>query len=270
MDACYRQGNYSRNRNRPIVISFQKQTDRDLVYASRLNLRRTEDFKHVWVNEDLGPTSKKARNIIRLIGRQAQTEGIDCRTGKYDIRINKEKFESDNLDDLPPPLHPSKVKQIQIDQNTIAYQSEFAPFSNLYPVQITMGKYKFISLEQVFQFFGAKTMNKQLTATRIYLSRDPIAIKRMGDDLGTNDEWERKKFDVMYECLKIKFEQNQHLKEMLLNTGKCELVEATPNRLWGCGATLSSNLLRRHEWPGENKQGKILMTVREELRLVDV
>ena len=55
---------------------------------------------------------------------------------------------------------------------------------------------------------------------------------------------------------------------MLLDTGNCELVVATPNRLWGCGATLSSNLLRRHEWPGENRQGKILMTVRNELRNV--
>ena len=44
-------------------------------------------------------------------------------------------------------------------------------------------------------------------------------------------------------------------------------MEATPGRLWGCGATLSSNLLRRHEWPGENKQGKILMTVRDKLRM---
>ena len=265
-DACYRQGNYNKNRNRPIVVVFQKQLDRDLVYASRMNLRKTPDYKQVWVNEDLGQASKKTRNMIRLIAKQAQVEGIDCRTGKYALHINKERYDSSNLDELPPPLHPSIVKQIRVDKDTIAYQSEFAPFSNLFPVSITMGQHKFVSSEQIFQFLKAKTMNKPLAATRIYLSRNQVEIKRMGDDLGTSDLWESRQFDLMYSCLKKKFTQNPHLKEMLLGTGNCELVEATPNRLWGCGATLSSNLLRRHEWQGENRQGKILMTVREELR----
>ena len=85
IDACYRQGNYIRNRDRAIVITFQKQVDRDMVYNGRMNLRCTEDYKHVWVNEDLGQASKKMRNIIRLIAKQAHAEGIDCRTGKYDI-----------------------------------------------------------------------------------------------------------------------------------------------------------------------------------------
>ena len=66
--------------------------------------------------------------------------------------------------------------------------------------------------------------------------------------------------------MKKKFEQNAELKALLLSTGNCQLVEAMPNKLWGCGATLSSNVLRRHEWSGENRHGKILMTIREELR----
>ena len=45
-----------------------------------------------------------------------------------------------------------------------------------------------------------------------------------------------------------------------------ELVEATPDRLWGCGATLSTDVLRGHQWVRQNRHGKILMTVREELR----
>ena len=109
-----------------------------------------------------------------------------------------------------------------------------------------------------------------LIAAKIYLSRDQIEIKQLGDEAGTSDLWETEKFDIMYICLKRKFEQNPELLRMLLDTGDRELVEATPNRLWGCGATLSSNLLRRHEWPGENRQGKILMTVRKELRNVHV
>ena len=266
-DACYRQGAYNKNRTRPIVISFLKQADRDFVYASRMSLRKTQDYKHVWINEDLGQMSKKKRNIVRLISRKAQNENIDCRTGKYTIFVGGEKYDGSNMEDLPAPLHPSNVKQVQVDKDLIAYQSEYAPFSNLYPVHIIMGDYNFISLEQAYQYLKAKTLGKLLAATRIYLSRDQIDIKQMGDEIGTSAEWENKKFDAMYACMKRKFEQNPELLKLLLDSGDCELVEATPNRMWGCGATLSSNLLRRHEWPGDNKQGKILMTVREELRL---
>ena len=77
-------------------------------------------------------------------------------------------------------------------------------------------------------------------------------------------------FDVMYECLKKKFEQNPVLKALLVKTGDLLQVEATPDRLWGCGATLSSNVIRKRHWPGKNKHGEILMTVRDEFRLLEI
>ena len=266
IDTCFRVGGYMKNRTRPITVTFLRQGDRDLVYARRMNLKHSKEFKRVWINEDLGAVSSKTRNMIRLITRQAQQQGIDHKTGKYNIQIDNVRYGEHNLGDLPPPLNPSTLKQIQIDANTIAYQSEDAPFSNFYPSPMIVGKYTFNCLEQAFHFMHAKTMNKPLIAARIYLSRDPRDIKRMGDDLGTNELWEAKKFDIMYICLRRKFEQNEKLGQLLLDTGEFELVEATPSRLWGCGATLSSNALRRHEWPGENRQGKILMTVRDEMR----
>ena len=267
IDTCYRVGSYNKNRTRPINVAFVKQSDRDLVYSWRTELRRTENHKQVWVNEDLGQISTKTRNMIRLIAKQAQAEGIDCRTGKYALFVGNRKFDESNFDELPHPLHPSSVKQIQIDATTIAYQSENAPFSNFYPARFNLGKQGFTCHEQAFQYLKARKLNKPLAATRILLSRDLVEMKRIGDGLGTSDAWEACKFDIMYMCLKAKFEQNEDLKHMLLRTGACELVEATPDRLWGCGATLSSNVLRRHEWHGENRQGKTLMTVREELRM---
>ena len=266
LDSCYRTGTYNKNRIRPIIVTFVRQADRDVVYSKRMDLRRTQGHKQVWVSEDLGPASKKARNMIRMIARQAQTEGIDHRTGKYAIYIDRHKYTESNLEELPTPLLPAAMKQIKIDKSTIAYQSERAPFSNFFPAQIKMGDRTFTCLEQVFQYLRAKTLNKPLAAAKIYLSRDPVEMKRIGDELGTSEEWEQKKFDVMYLCLKMKFDQHKDLRDLLLNSGDCELVEATPGRLWGCGATLSSNLLRKHDWPGENRQGKILMTVRDELR----
>ena len=129
-----------------------------------------------------------------------------------------------------------------------------------------IGSHTFFCLEQAFQFLKAKILEKPLTATRIYLSRDVYYIKQLGRELGTSDKWDARKFDLMYECLKKKFNQCPELKALLLKTGDMELVEATPDYLWGCGATLSSNILRRHAWSGQNKHGQILMTIREEYR----
>ena len=156
---------------------------------------------------------------------------------------------------------------MQIDETTIAYQSEFAPFSNFYPSPITLGSHKFFCLEQAFQFLRAKTLCKPLVAMKIYLSRDVRFIKQLGKELGTSDQWEERQYEVMYGCLKRKFTQNPDLGLLFVKTGNMELVEATPDRHWGCGATLSSNVLRRREWAGQNRHGKILMTVRGELRL---
>ena len=265
-EACYRVGPYMEARSRPILVSFERQVDRDMIYARRMELKLLDGYQKVWINEDISPASKRRREMIRLISREAQQQGIDCKTGKYAIHLNKAKYDESNLEDLPVPLRPSSLKQVQIDQNTIAYQSEHAPFSNFYPSQITIGQHKFFCAEQAIQFLRARTLNKPLAATRIYLSRDVRFIKQVGGELGTSKEWDACKFDYMYICLKKKFKQNPELKELLLSTGDLKLVEATPDRLWGCGATLSSNVLRRHTWAGQNKHGQILMTIREEFR----
>ena len=265
-ESCFRMGPYTKGRPRPIFLTFEKQTDRNLIHAKRLDLRRTADFQRVWINEDLGLISKRKRGIIRMIAREAALQGVDCRTGKYAIHIDNVRYNNDNLDELPPRLQPAQLKQIQVNPTTLAYQSIHAPFSNFFPSQIKLGQHNFFCAEQAFQFVHAKTMNKHLVATKIYLSRDVHYIKQMGADLGTSEEWEGKRFEVMYACLKKKFEQNEGLQTLLLKSGSLELVEATPDYLWGCGATLSSNVLRRGEWKGRNKHGEILMVVREELR----
>ena len=259
IEASYRVGPFNRSRDRPILVAFERQADRDLIYAKRMDLKHSANFQRVWINEDLGQASKRKRGLIRLIGREAQLQGIDCRTGKYALHINKVKYDASNWEDLPAPLHPTSLKQVQVDRDTVAYQSEHAPFSIFFPCKIIMGQHVFFCLEQAFQFLRAKRLNKPLAATRIYLSRDVRYIKQVGSELGTSEEWENQQFDLMYVLLVRKFQQHPEVKALLLKTGTMRLVEATPDRI-------SSNALRRHEWPGRNRHGEILMTVRDYLK----
>ena len=64
----------------------------------------------------------------------------------------------------------------------------------------------------------------------------------------------------------LKFTQNEHLKKILLGTGERILVEASPtDRIWGIGFNSKDAPGNKDKW-GENKLGKALMRVREQLR----
>ena len=265
-EACYKVGAFSKSRIRPILLSFETQADCYMVYSSRMALRDSTEYRRVWINEDMSMASKRKQGLVKLITREALQQGIDHKSGKYAIHINNTKYDNNNLDELPPQLHPSNLKQVKIDEKTIAYQSEHASFSNFFHCTITIGEHKFFCAEQAYQLLRAKILNKPLLSTKIYLSRNVRYIKQLGLELGTSDDWEARKFDYMYICMKRKFDQHPELKALLLSTNNMELVEATPDQLWVCGATLSSNVLRRHEWKGKNKHGEILMTIRDEYR----
>ena len=70
-------------------------------------------------------------------------------------------------------------------------------------------------------------------------------------------DWESVKNDIMHDAIRAKFTQNSDLKRKLLQTGNAELIEASPkDAYWGTGPN----------GDGLNMLGKILMTVRQEIR----
>lgn len=72
-------------------------------------------------------------------------------------------------------------------------------------------------------------------------------------------DWEVVKTQVMREAVLQKFITHRDIREILLSTGNKLLVEDSPNDyFWGCGANKT----------GQNYLGQILMSVREELRIL--
>ena len=243
-DTCYRSGTSGKNRPRPIVVTFLKQSDRDHVFYKRTSLKDSRDYQRVWINEDLAPAARRAKTVVRLIAKQAQEKGIPCRNNKFTVTVGDVKYSENNYNELPSHLSVKNVKQIQIDHKTIAYQSEHAPFSSLYPSKIKIGENEYDTSEQAFQHIRAKTNKRPLLAERILLCRKTYTIKQMGDDIKVNEEWNENEEEIMFSIQLKKFQQNSELADMLIATGDCELVEATPSNKWGAGATLSSNILK--------------------------
>jgi GTP cyclohydrolase II len=88
----------------------------------------------------------------------------------------------------------------------------------------------------------------------------PMLAKRLAEDLTREhrrDDWSKHKLQVMLWGLRAKFRQHPDLGALLLRTGERALVEHTRNdAYWGDGG----------DGHGQNWLGRLLMTVRAELR----
>jgi ribA/ribD-fused uncharacterized protein len=74
-------------------------------------------------------------------------------------------------------------------------------------------------------------------------------------------DWDLVKIQVMQEAVRKKFLIHPEIREVLLITGNEILVENSPtDYFWGCGADKT----------GQNHLGKILMSVREEIRKLPI
>lgn len=90
----------------------------------------------------------------------------------------------------------------------------------------------------------------------------PGIAKRRGRTCNLRYDWESVKDEVMLTGLRLKFSQPQ-LRIMLLMTGDQELVEGNwwHDNTWG-----NCSCERCHVIHGQNRLGKLLMQVREEIR----
>lgn len=87
---------------------------------------------------------------------------------------------------------------------------------------------------------------------------DPSTAKRLGRRVNLRKDWEEIKEKSMYEICLAKFSQNEELKRKLIATGNSYLEEGNnwADKTWGTVNGI-----------GENKLGKILMEIREELKI---
>lgn len=82
-------------------------------------------------------------------------------------------------------------------------------------------------------------------------------IKKYKNKVFPRDDWDFVKDDMMLKCLRLKFNQNDHCREVLMSTGDAVLMENSPNdRYWGIGT----------DGKGANKLGLLLMQVKQRLR----
>jgi N-glycosidase YbiA len=146
-----------------------------------------------------------------------------------------------------------KVATSPATQKIAEFQGPYRFLSNFYPATVEFEGITYPTVEHAYQ--SAKTLDIN-ERKRIAALSTPSVAKSEGRKLALRSDWETAKFEVMERCVRYKFTHNPELGRKLLETGNALLEEGNTwgDRVWGV-----------YQGQGENRLGKILMKVREEL-----
>ena len=125
------------------------------------------------------------------------------------------------------------------------------------------------SVEHFMMAQKAKLFGDKKTLLKIMAISSPSEIKKLGRKVTPFDstKWEKIKDQVVLKANLAKFNQSHVLKKKLLKTYPAVLVEFGEDTYWGVGLTKNQiKNTNRKNWPGKNRQGEIIMSVREKLR----
>jgi len=137
------------------------------------------------------------------------------------------------------------------------FDGKYRWLSNFYVSDVEYEGVIYKTAEHAFQ--AAKSLNPERRKW-VEEAEYPAQAKKRGRQLVIREDWEDVRISIMEEILINKFAKSP-LKEMLLDTGDEELVEVNwwGDKFWGaCDGC------------GENNLGKLLMKVRNKLKILEV
>jgi len=133
------------------------------------------------------------------------------------------------------------------------FRGKYYFLSNFYEVPVIYENITYQNNEAAFQSAKVTDHNQRLSFSHL----NPSQAKSKGRHVQLRHDWDFIKEEIMYEICKAKFIQNDDLRLKLIATGDEHLEEGNTwgDKIWG---TVNSK--------GQNKLGKILMRVRDELK----
>lgn len=142
----------------------------------------------------------------------------------------------------------------------------FGWFGNMSPFPIEFNGQRWLTSEALFQ---SLRFDDESIKESIRSQKSPMGAKLAAkgkSSLMVIDQLSEKDIQNMIMCIKLKVDQHQELKQMLLDTDDSIIIEDVTSRgkrgsnlFWGA-------MLIDGEWVGENILGKIWMDIREELK----
>lgn len=134
------------------------------------------------------------------------------------------------------------------------FEDDYRWLSNFWPCRVRLWGKEYDCVEKAY--VAAKTTDEELRE-QIRLFKTPGEAKRYGRKIKLREDWDEIKVTIMATLVRRKFYNNADLGEKLLDTGIAIIVEGNTwgDTFWGvCNGK------------GENRLGRILMMVRDDLR----
>ncbi len=138
--------------------------------------------------------------------------------------------------------------------------NSYGCFSNFSPHSIELAGKNWLTVEHYYQaqkFLGTRFEDLMI---QIHSAPTPEIAAQIGRKLEhqPHPNWDRHKCAVMYRAVWQKFTTHTNIQQTLIDTNDAEIIEDSPrDYFWGCGIDRT----------GTNHLGKILMQVRDRLRI---
>lgn len=200
--------------------------------------------------------------MLRELVKIAQAKKYKAKIEQGGINLDGKLYLPHQFHLLPEGLKPHDACTVQTDDEGIAFASEWSAFSNLYRTDFYYHGIWYNSVEQCYQFLRANAEGHEDLADLILALTDPYQCKKMGDQEKQTEEWDKVCDQTMARIVQAKFEQNEGIFQLLLDTSG-PLYEATADTYWGVGLSLRSKDVVAGKGTGENKLGKILVALRD-------
>ena len=138
-------------------------------------------------------------------------------------------------------------------ETILLFRGKYFFLSNFYPCEVTLDGLTYTSSEAAYQAQKCRTDECKL----LFVNLNASESRRLGHRISKRKDWEDVKYDCMFSAVKAKFEQNERLKKLLIQTKDAHIEEVNGwnDDVWG---TVQDE-------GGKNLLGKILMQIRSEL-----
>ena len=138
---------------------------------------------------------------------------------------------------LPEQYSLKKAKVIKVNRE-IYFQSEHAYLSNFAPAPIMEGNTVYLLAEHMYQAYKCRHLLDENKMRQVIATPTRLEAKRIADAVVETQDWKIIRDSVMEKFVCAKFNQNQHLTDLLIETGNTKLNEATMNSHFGIGVGL--------------------------------
>lgn len=258
---CHRLGKQFPGKQRDIIVRLLHYQDLVMVLHRRMKLPQG-----IYINEDVCAATRRKINTLRPVYKEAKKIDRSAKMMKDRIIFKGKEYTVQNIHAIN--LNTKTISE-KTDQVTIAFASRFTPFSNLYPYQIEIDGKLYPSTEHYYQYKKCQSAGAKLAAAEVMLAQEPEDAMFAGAKVKPNMQWyQTDGKQIMKKAVQVKF-SSPSMQQKLRSTGKCVLVEATRNTIWGTGVPFTNDqALNPRAFKGQNLLGTILMELRDKQPII--